>query len=229
MRRQISWLWIVGPALAAAYTLLGLAGCATFRDTSRTFDTVIIDAGHGGHDMGANPWGSLPEKVVALDTAKRLERHLREAGFRTVMTRQGDYFVSLGDRVRIVNRHRNAVFVSIHYNYGRSRRAHGAETFQHTRESVGLAQNIQRSMVGIPGKRDRGVRHANFYVLRNSKIPAVLVECGFLTNAREAAQARDPAHRELLAEKIAEGIVKQRYGSRATLEGQKERARRRER
>lgn len=207
-----------------ALLIWGVVGCATFFDSSRSFDTVVIDAGHGGHDRGAHPRGAPAEKVVALDTAQRLERHLRAAGFRTVMTRTGDYFVPLGQRVRIAQRHRNAIFVSVHYNYARNRRARGAETYYHNRNSIRLAENIQRSLLTIPGKRDRGVMQANFYVLRNNRLPAVLVEGGFLTNAQEASQIRDPAYREQVAIKIAEGIVRQRYGPRATLARAKRRA-----
>src|SRR5476649_764157 len=94
---------------------LFLAGCATgVTDTTHTFHTVVIDAGHGGKDSGAAR-NHLQEKYLALDVAQRLEPKLKAAGFNTVMTRRGDYFVELEDRAAISNRQTNAFFISIHF------------------------------------------------------------------------------------------------------------------
>jgi N-acetylmuramoyl-L-alanine amidase len=80
------------------------------------FSTVVVDAGHGGHDRGGIPSNLLPEKGVALDTAKRLKSYLQDAGLRVVMTRSTDDFVTLSQRVAISNAQKNAIFVSVHYN-----------------------------------------------------------------------------------------------------------------
>ena len=103
----------------AAGLLCSLAGCATERtqtikNTSRTFSTVVVDAGHGGRDSGAVRRYGPPEKVVALDVARRLENKLRESQLKTVMTRSNDVFITLDRRVAIENAHKNSVFVSIH-------------------------------------------------------------------------------------------------------------------
>src|SRR5499426_760200 len=104
-----------------------LAACSTVRtsnvrNTSKTFDTVVVDAGHGGKDSGAYRRYGPPEKMIALDVAQRLNRKLRESQLKTVMTRSSDVFIELNDRVAIENAQKNAIFVSIHFNDSRKRR-----------------------------------------------------------------------------------------------------------
>jgi len=199
--------------------LIALAGCAiepstvNVRDTSKSFATVVIDAGHGGRDNGAYRRYGPPEKVIALDVAKRVERKLHDADLRTVMTRSGDVFIPLDERVAIENRENNAVFVSIHFNDARRSGIKGFETYYHSPESAELARRIQSKLVTIPRSANRGVHVANFRVLRKANQPAVLVECGFLSNRADGRQARDADYRELLADKIAEAVVEQRHGS----------------
>jgi N-acetylmuramoyl-L-alanine amidase len=203
---------------AALLALLGtLNACSIFapsttRNTSKTFGTVVVDAGHGGKDTGAYRKSGPPEKLVTLDVAKRLDQKLRESQIHTVMTRSSDVFIELDERVRIENRQKNAIFVSIHFNDSRQRGIHGYETYYHSSASRELAERIQSKLMTIPHSANRGVHTANFRVLRNAVQPAVLVECGFLSNHREGGEARDDEYRELLADKIAEAIVEQRYG-----------------
>ena len=202
---------------AALLALLGVAmllgACSTtmrVKDTSRTFDTVVIDAGHGGAARGAwSRWGGA-EKDATLSVAQRLEPKLRAAGFKTVMTRTRDVDVELNQRARISNRQSNAVFVSIHFNHSPARRIKGTETYYKSRPSVGLARHIQSAVCALPGNSSRGVKTANFRVLRLNQYPAVLVECGFLSNPREGACCRRPDHQERLADAIARGIIAQR-------------------
>jgi N-acetylmuramoyl-L-alanine amidase len=202
-------------ALAIAL-LISLGACATgtgrVKNTSKTFTTVVVDAGHGGKDSGTFRRSGLPEKMVTLDVAQRLERKLRESQLKTVMTRSSDVFIPLDDRVSIENSQKNAIFVSIHFNDSRKRGIRGFETYYHSSASSGLANRIQTKLMTIPNSSNRGVRTANFRVLRMANYPAVLVECGFLSNRAEGRQARDWEYRELLADRIAEAIVEQRYG-----------------
>jgi len=172
-----------------------------------------VDAGHGGKDSGAYRRYGPPEKMVALDVAQRLGQKLRESQIKTVMTRDSDVFIPLNDRVAIENKQKNAVFVSIHFNDSRKRRAHGYETYYHSGPSVDLANRIQQKLMTIPNSANGGIHTANFRVLRLASCPAVLVECGYLSNRAEGNQARDWEYRELLADRIAEAIVEQRYGS----------------
>src|SRR6478735_977611 len=96
-------------ALGALMALGSAASAANFR-------TVVIDAGHGGHDNGGQ-WGRVYEKHLALDTAYRLQAKLKAMGYQTVMTRSSDYFISLPQRVTIGNSYRDSIFVCIHYNF----------------------------------------------------------------------------------------------------------------
>lgn len=205
--------WHRGWLLVLLVLALAVGGCEStirVKDTSRTFRTVVIDAGHGGHDLGTRSrWGGQ-EKNLALDVALRIEPKLRAAGFQTVLTRKGDYFVPLDRRAAISNRQSNAIFVSIHFNEGASRKAHGAETYYRSRPAREIAVKIQRAVVALPGMESRGVKTANFRVLRRAAYPAVLVECGFLSNPSEGARCASPAYRELLASAIARAISEQR-------------------
>src|SRR6202011_3365049 len=182
-------------------------------DTSKSFKTVVVDAGHGGKDNGAYRKFGGAEKIATLDVAKRLARKLHDSEVKVVMTRSPDVFVPLDERVEIENTQNNSIFVSIHFNDSRRRAVHGFETYYHSPMSVDLAQTIQTKLTSISRLSNRGVHQANFRVLRLAKYPAVLVECGFLSNRREGGQARDSDYREALADKIAEAIVEQRYGT----------------
>src|SRR6201987_3746606 len=195
-----------------------LAACSTVtttgvKNTSKTFNTVVVDAGHGGKDSGAYRRYGPPEKVIALDVAQRLNRKLRESQLKTVMTRNSDVFIELNDRVAIENAQKNAIFVSIHFNDSRRRGVRGFETYYHSGASFDLANGIQAKLMTIPNSKNGGVHTANFRVLRLASCPAGLVECGYLSNRSEGNQARDSEYRELLADRIAEAIVEQRYGT----------------
>src|SRR5437763_15009424 len=183
------------------------------KDTSKSFSTVVVDAGHGGKDNGAYRKFGGAEKVATLDVAKRLSRKLRESDLKIVMTRSSDVFIPLEERVAIENAQNNSIFVSIHFNDSRRRGIHGFETYYHSANSIDLATRIQAKLMTIPHSANRGVRHANFRVLRLARYPAVLVECGFLSNRLEGGEARDSDYRAALADRIAEAIVEQRYGA----------------
>ena len=175
-----------------------------------SFSTVVIDPGHGGFDQGGIPGQKVPEKMVALDTALRLQKLLERAGLRTVMTRSTDVFVPLSMRSAIANAQSDAIFVSIHYNASTRSGAQGIETYSENNRGAVLAARIQRQIVTRVSTENRGIRSAEYYVLRNCRLPAVLVECGFLTNPMEAQLALTPAYREQVAEQIAAGIIEQR-------------------
>lgn len=197
-------------ALAAAFLLGGCATVAT--NTSHTFDTVVVDAGHGGKDSGAWRRHGPPEKVVALDVALRVNQKLRESQLNTVMTRTNDVFIPLDDRVALGNQQKNSIFVSIHFNDSRRRAVEGVETYYYSPYAFDLGSKIERSLLTLPGTVNRGVHTARFRVLRNAQYPSVLVECGYLSNRSEARDAADASYREQLADKIAEAIVDYRYG-----------------
>ena len=221
-RAPVFCYYIRMPRLVSSFITLAFialfAGCSTVRtssvkNTSKTFSTVVVDAGHGGKDSGAYRRYGPPEKVVTLDVAQRLERKLRESQLKTVMTRDSDVFIPLNDRVAEENAQKNAIFVSIHFNDSRQRKTRGFETYYHSGASLDLASRIQQELMTIPKSANGGIHTANFRVLRLANCPAVLVECGYLSNRSEGNQARDWEYRELLADRIAEAIVEQRYGA----------------
>lgn len=176
---------------------------------ARSFRTVVIDPGHGGHDKGGQ-WGLVYEKHLALDTSARLESELKKRGFRTVMTRRSDYFISLPERVRIASRYSDAIFVSVHYNYTWKQHVSGIETFYHSGQSHALAAGVQNGMLSKVKAVNRGVKFARFYVIRNTTCPSILVECGFVSNAAERSRMKSAWFRQALAEGIADGIMRYR-------------------
>src|SRR5437870_10625167 len=175
-------------------------------ESSGSLTTVVIDAGHGGHDRGGIPGQRIAEKDMTLDVAQRLRNVLAASGYRVVMTRDSDVFVPLGTRVAIANSYRNAIFVCVHFNATKRMGASGIETYFYSRDSLPLASAIHHFVVGGAPSASRGVRRRGYYVLRKTSIPAVLVECGFLTNPTEGAYAQTASYRQKLAEEIAAGV-----------------------
>jgi N-acetylmuramoyl-L-alanine amidase len=174
---------------------------------AKAFDTVIIDPGHGAHDRGA-AIGYVYEKHLALDTARRVEQLLKQQGLKVIMSRSRDVFIPLQDRSALGNSRRNSIFVSIHYNYNRGGSGAGAETYYHFSSSYMLAAYIQAYLVQRTSMTNRGVKSAGFHVIRaTSKNPAVLVECGFVSNSTERARMMTGEYRKRIAEGIAQGII----------------------
>lgn len=199
--------------LACALCCLLLGGCGTIPYNVTDFNTVVVDAGHGGKDSGAATRGRrsrVLEKDLALDVARRLDVKLRAAGFRTVMTRRDDTFIPLDDRVAISNAQSKSVFVAIHFNDTRRSAIHGAETYHNGQGTWELAARIERNLAAMPGGANRGVHTARFRVLRNSRGPALLVECGFLSNSTEAANCTNAVWRDKVADCLARAIIAQR-------------------
>jgi N-acetylmuramoyl-L-alanine amidase len=171
-----------------------------------TFGTVIIDPGHGGKDGGC-VWHGLVEKKLCLDTAQRLERLLKAKGLRVIMTRRSDEHVELEDRAVIANRYSKAIFVSIHFNASKDRSISGMEIFYRSDSGKTLARKILRSMDQNLKGVNRGVFLGDLSVLRRTLMPAVLIECGYLSNRTESQRCGTPSHRQELAESIASGIL----------------------
>ncbi len=195
-------------------------------------ETVVLDPGHGGHDKGAVcRYGS--EKDFALDVARKLCALLQTKGLRVIMTREGDYFVPLDVRAQIANAARNSIFVSIHFNATNDDPdATGFEIFSFTprgapstsdnavtptslsmqagtvvdNQSLALSACIYHSLLGHIPEFDRGIKRARFAVLRLTRVPAVLVEGGFLTERGESRLIANKDWRDKLAAAISVGI-----------------------
>lgn len=190
--------------LALALALLFPASASS---ASRQFSTVVIDAGHGGFDRGGVPRQRVSEKTMTLDVAQRLQKRLRQAGYLVVMTRDRDVFVPLGERARIANRYRDAIFVSVHFNSASRAGANGIETYYYGSNSANLAADIHRHVISGTSSDNRGIRRRGYFVLRRVSLPAVLVECGFLTNSSEARLVLESTYRQRLADRVADGIM----------------------
>jgi N-acetylmuramoyl-L-alanine amidase len=167
--------------LIAFLATLSTAQARRASKDSGSSTTIVIDAGHGGYDRGGIPGQRVAEKEVTLDVAQRLKKALAAAGYRVVMTRDSDVFVPLATRVAIANSYPNAMFVSIHFNSAKRTGAGGIETYFYSRESLPLASAIHYFVAGGAPSSNRNVRRRGYYVLRKTRVPAVLVECVFLT------------------------------------------------
>src|SRR5437764_1903935 len=203
-QRQVSLASLVITLVASDNSSASQTGRSS--PSSSALITVVSDAGHGGHDRGGIPGQSVAEKEMTLNVAHRLRNVLAASGYRVVMTRDSDVFVPLGTRVAIANSYRNAIFVCIHFNATGRSGASGIETYFYSRDSLPLASAIHYYVTGGAPSANRGVRRRGYYVLRKTAIPAVLVECGFLTNPTEAAYAQTASYRQKLAEEIAAGV-----------------------
>ena len=189
--------------VACCFGAIALASTAI---AQTRFTTIVIDPGHGGFDRGGIPGQRVLEKNMTLDVSLRLKPILEKAGYRVIMTRSTDIFVPLGARVAVANSTPNAIFVCIHFNSAGRSGARGIETYFYSTESAPLAASIHSAVVGGAPSENRGVRRRGYFVLRRTTVPAVLVECGFLTNPTEAQYALTPAYRQKLAQEIAKGI-----------------------
>src|SRR5947207_3523752 len=183
-----------------------VAALAAAASAQTRYTTVVIDPGHGGFDRGGIPSQRVPEKIMTLDVSLRLKPLLEKDGHKVVMTRNTDVFLPLGARVAMANSYPNAIFVCVHFNSATRSGANGIETYFYSTESAPLAASIHSAVVGGAPSENRGVRRRGYFVLRKTTVPAVLVECGFLTNPTEAQYAQTNAYRQKLAEEIARGI-----------------------
>ena len=170
--------------------------------------TICIDPGHGGIQPGAAYGGRL-EKDATLSILMRLRDKLEASGYRVIMTRETDIDVSLKRRCEISNGAGADAFVSIHLNSSTNPTAHGAETWKWERAKGALAEAVQTALIAASGFKDRGVKSTTaFYVLRHTVAPALVVECGFLSNESERGRLFDEAMQDKIAAGIARGIAR---------------------
>ena len=173
---------------------------------------IILDPGHGGTDEGAKVQ-SVMEKRITLTTALMTKKQLEALGYRVIMTRSRDVFLTLPRRVAIANKAKAALFVSIHYNSSPNASAKGIEIYyfdskggDRMRDSKRLANTILHQVLDQTEAHSRGVRRGNFYVVRETSMPAVLVEGGFMTNYDERFRLKDRKYLEKIAKGIAQGV-----------------------
>jgi N-acetylmuramoyl-L-alanine amidase len=178
-------------------------------DVSDSRVTIAIDPGHGGRDPGAVGINGLRETDVVLDISLQVTQILEQQGVRVILTRRDEREIDLEPRVQTANRANANLFVSIHANAISLDRpdVNGVETYYYSDAGQRFAQVIHDTVLRLTNSRDRRVRFARFYVLRNTSMPAVLLEVGFVTGAEDAQRLADPSFRTQMAEAIAAGIL----------------------
>lgn len=174
-----------------------------------TKGTIVVDPGHGGSDPGAIGPNGLQEKDVVLKVGLKVRDLLESYGYTVVMTRKTDIYVSLQERCDIANNSEADFFISIHNNSFGNSSAHGTETFSYYSNDLGaqLARSIQNNLVSALGRYNRGHKTADFYVLRNTKMPSALAELAFISNPTEEALLKTDEFQTKAAKAIVQGIV----------------------
>ncbi len=173
---------------------------------SATKPLVIVDAGHGGYDPGALGPTGVDESKVTFEVARLVAKALSEQGVQPLLTRTLDAEVRLQDRVALMDRFNPVAFVSLHCNSSEAPEATGIETYFRHDSGQKLASTIHEKLVGATGRQDRGVRSGRLYVLRGDRIPATLVEMGFMSSREEESRLTNPDYQKLVARAIADGI-----------------------
>lgn len=173
---------------------------------------IILDPGHGGKDPGASR-ESVTEKAIVLKVSKLVKQKLEASGAKVLMTRTGDTYPTLEERVAYTKKNYGEVFVSIHVNAATSTSAAGTETFYNIstgdqyEEDKKLATYINSEIVKNAAMKNRGVKEGNFYVIRNMTIPSVLVELGFISNTADRNKLVSDKYVGIFAQSIYNGIV----------------------
>ena len=177
--------------------------------------TIVLDPGHGGTDRGARSKAPFcEEKRICLQTARLVKKYLDQLGYHVVMTRNTDAFVPLARRVEIASQAGSAAFVSIHYNSSRNPVAQGIEVFffdskeekVRAGSSKKLADAVLPRLIRRTQAQSRGVKRGNFYVIRETAMPAILIEGGFISNPTERSLLKSRDYQEKVARGIADGI-----------------------
>lgn len=188
--------------------------------------TVVLDAGHGGEDGGASGKSGVPEKEINLAITKDLGQMLESSGYRVILTRSDDTALSdegldtirerktsdMHNRMELLESQGSCIFISIHQNFFPQSQYNGAQIFysDNNGESKPLAQDIRARVVGLlqsGNKREIKPATSSIYLLWHAKVPAVLVECGFLSNAEEESRLENPDYQKQMAFAIYTGFL----------------------
>lgn len=168
---------------------------------------IVVDAGHGGSDPGAQR-GDIQEKELTLAISEKLRAELQAKGVKVHMTRNDDTYVSLEDRVKLTNTVQPNAFVSVHINsLETNKQTTGIETYYQNEQSKDLAKLIHSSLVSGLKAPDRNVRKARFYVINHTPVPAVLAEVGFISNKEERDRLASSDYQKQVASALAEGVI----------------------
>lgn len=220
--KPMAALLIIGVMGALLFSVF-LHGSEAVITSTNEKDVVMIDAGHGGYDPGAIAEQEIYEKEINLQIAKKVKDLLIPSGINTLLTREEDedYVpegirgrkakkqIDLNYRISRATEAKADVFVSIHVNSTVTGNNSGAETFYHfsSEKSKNLAVNIQQELIKISGMNRRIAKPGDFYIIKNTSMPAVIVEVGYLSNVNERKKLQEPWYQEQVARAIAKGIA----------------------
>ena len=168
---------------------------------------IVLDPGHGGNDPGAIGFNGVMEKNLTLSIAETVASHLRSAGATVKVTRAGDQYVSLDERVQFSGSYQTDAFISLHYNAFPFMAVNGIGTYYSTNgQDRTLAESIQHSIGKHVGLHDRGVHYGNYHVLRENSDLSVLIELGFITNPNDLFTIQTRKYQNNVAEAITSGL-----------------------
>ncbi|MFD1851999.1 N-acetylmuramoyl-L-alanine amidase [Oceanobacillus bengalensis] len=182
-------------------------GQQTIAHGSLSGATIVLDPGHGGYDSGAIGLNGTYEKSMTSITADYLADELHNAGANVIVTRSGDYFVSLEERARISNSYPTDAFISLHYNAFPIISAQGISTYYISQTGKALAKPVQTALTSSTNLYNRGIVQENFHVLRNTTAPAILIELGFITNPYDLSVVQNSSHQNTVAKAITNGLI----------------------
>lgn len=169
---------------------------------------IVIDAGHGGKDPGAKGITGVYEKDFTLDLVLRLTNlFANDARFKIILTRGDDSYPTLDDRVQLANKENADLFISVHANKFYKPETRGTETYYTRDNSKDFATMLHAALISVTQFPDRGVKTANFYVIKNTTMPAALLEIGFLSNQEDNARMTDPTFRDQVAAALQQAIL----------------------
>lgn len=193
--------------IISALSIALIAG-ATIHSTvygNPAVNTVFIDVGHGGRDNGS-AHNRYVEDEMNLQISKIVAKKLKKQNINVEISREKDEYLSLSERTEMANKSDADLFVSIHQNASDNADAYGIETM-YMGENAELAKTMQQNLISTTNANNRGHKEANLQVLRDNTLPAVLVECGFISNPNEGYKLSTVAYQEKVADGIVNGVM----------------------
>ncbi|AFM39157.1 N-acetylmuramoyl-L-alanine amidase [Desulfosporosinus acidiphilus SJ4] len=214
--------FVIGVMSLLVFSVLWQGSTVVVSDLQEHY-VVMLDPGHGGYDPGAISAQGIYEKSINLQIAQKVKEMLRPSGIEVYLTREDDIDyappgvkgkttkkqIDLNHRIEMASQAKADVFVSVHVNATPQGRNSGAETFYHFKSKSGkeLAELIQQELIKIPGMNRRIAKPGDFYVINNTSMPAVIVEVGYLSSAKEQKKLQQSWYQEQLSRAIAKGIA----------------------
>lgn len=203
-----NWYKIEVPGKGSGYIASWLVSAVHQNPKNALYNkTIVIDAGHGGKDSGTIGKNGIMEKMLTLKTAQLLQQRLKEAGANVILTRTTDKYVSLPDRVQIAHRYHADAFISIHYDSSSDSRTRGMTIYYYdSLADYPLALSFAGPLSSITSVPYRGIRFGDFHVIRETDLPSVLFELGYISNPAEVNIVASNKYQQQITEAITSGL-----------------------